>query len=150
MTLEQRLTELGIELPQVSTPMANYVGAQVDGDVVYLSGHIARRDGAPFAGRVGADVDTDVARLAARDVAIDMLATLQQAVGLDAIKKVLKICGYIRSAPGFDQQPAVLNGASDLLVEVFGEAVGKHARAAVGVSELPGGAVLEIDGVFRI
>ena len=150
MSIAARLRELNIDLPPATKPVANYTTALVDSDHLYLSGHVARENGAIAAGRVGDDVNIEAAVAMARAVAIDMLSTIDNAVGLDAVRKVVRVGGYIRSAPDFRDQPTVLNGASDLLVEVFGAEIGVHSRAAVGVSELPGGAILEIDGIVRI
>jgi len=150
MSVAERLRELGVELPPPTKPIANYTSALVDGDHLYVSGHVARRNGVIAVGRVGDDATTAQAAEMARAVAIDMLSTIEDTVGLDSVRKIVRIAGYIRSAPDFRDQPAVLNGASDLLVEVFGSEVGMHSRAAVGVSELPGGAILEIDAIVRI
>jgi enamine deaminase RidA (YjgF/YER057c/UK114 family) len=150
MSIAGRLQELGIELPPAATPIANYTTALVDSGYVYLSGHVPRKNGVIVSGLVGAGVETADAAAIARTVAVDMLSSIAAAGKLESVAKVVRITGYIRSAPGFGDQPVVLNGASDLLVDVFGPGIGTHTRAAVGVSELPGGAVLEIDGVFRI
>jgi enamine deaminase RidA (YjgF/YER057c/UK114 family) len=150
MSVAERLHELGIELPPPTKPIANYTSALVDGDHLYISGHVSRRNGVIVTGRVGDDVTTPVAVEMARAVAIDMLSTIEDTVGLDAVRKIVRIGGYIRSAPDFRDQPTVLNGASDLLVELFGSDIGVHSRAAVGVSELPAGAILELDGIVRI
>ena len=150
MTIGARLAELNIELPPATSPIANYTTALQDGDLLYLSGHVCRRDGAIVSGRAGDDVSVDIARELARSVAIDILSTIEAAAGLNRVRKIVRIAGYIRSAPGFGEQPAVLNGASDLMVEVFGPDIGTHSRSAIGVSELPGGAVVEIDAIVRI
>lgn len=150
MSIAERLHDLGIELPPSTKPIATYTSALVDGHHLYLSGHVSRRNGVIATGRVGADVTTAAAAEMARAVALDVLSTIEDTVGLEQVRKVVKIAGYIRSAPDFRDQSVVLNGASDLLVEVFGPEIGMHTRASVGVSELPGGAILEIDGIVRI
>ena len=148
--LRSRLADLNLELPPPGSAMGSYVLGRRHGAVLYLSGHVARRGGSLVTGRVGAEIDLETARELARGVALDLLATAASTVGgTEQVSGVLKILGLVRSASGFDQQPAVINGASDLLVEVFGEA-GRHARSAVGVSELPGGAALEIEAIFAI
>jgi enamine deaminase RidA (YjgF/YER057c/UK114 family) len=150
MTVSQRLAELGIALPQPAAALGSYLPARRAGDLLHLSGHLAKRDGQVVTGRVGAEVDVDTARELARQVALDLVATAAEAAGgVDGLAGVVKLVGLVRSAPGFDRQPAVLNGASDQLVEIFG-AAGRHARSAIGVSELPMGAALEIEAVFSL
>jgi enamine deaminase RidA (YjgF/YER057c/UK114 family) len=150
MTVSQRLAELGVTLPPPATPLGSYVPARRAGDLLYLSGHLATRAGDVVTGRVGAEVDVDTAREMARQLALDLIATAAEAAGgVDGLAGVVTLVGLVRSAPGFDRQPAVLNGASDRLVEIFG-AAGRHARTAVGVSELPLGAVLEISAIFAL
>lgn len=150
MTVSRRLTELGITLPAATVPLGSYVPARRAGDLLHLSGHLAKRGGEVVAGRVGAEIDVETARELARQVALDLVATAAEAAGgVDRLAGVVKLVGLVRSAPGFDRQPAVLNGASDQLVEIFGEE-GRHARTAMGVSELPMGAVLEIEAVFAL
>ena len=150
MTAGRRLAELGISLPRAATPLGSYVPARRGGHLLHLSGHLAKRDGAVVTGRVGAEIDVETGRGLARQVALDLIATAAEAAGgVDALAGVVKLAGFVRSAPGFDQQPAVINGASDLLVEIFGEP-GRHARSAIGVSELPMGAVIEIEAIFEL
>ena len=150
MTASRRLAELGISLPGVTAPLGSYVPARRAGQLLHLSGHLAKRDGAVVAGRVGAEIDVETARGLARQVALDLVATAAEAAGgVDALAGVVKLVGLVRSAPGFDQQPAVINGASDQLVEIFGEP-GRHARSAIGVSELPMGAAIEIEAIFEL
>ena len=133
--LSRRLAELGIRLPEPAAPVGSYVPARRSGDRLYVSGHLPRRDGQVVTGRVGADVDVPAARELARQVALGMIATAAAAAGgVNGLSGVIKVTGMVRSAPGFDQQPAVINGASDCLVEIFGEA-GRHARSAIGASE---------------
>jgi enamine deaminase RidA (YjgF/YER057c/UK114 family) len=150
VTTSRRLAELGISLPQVTVPLGSYVPARRAGHLLHLSGHLAKRDRTVVTGRVGAEIDVETARGLARQIALDLVATAAEAAGgVDALAGVIKLVGLVRSAPGFDQQPAVINGASDLLVEIFGEA-GRHARSAIGVSELPMGAAIEIEAVFEL
>jgi len=150
VTVSQRLTELGIALPPPTTPIGSYVPARRSGSLLYLSGHLAKKAGNVVTGHVGAEVDLETARELARQVAIDLVATAAGAAGgVDRLSGVVKLLGLVRSAPGFDKQPAVMNGASDLLVEIFGEA-GRHARSAIGVSELPMGAALEVEAIFEL
>ncbi len=148
--LSDRLAALGLTLPQAQTPLASYVMARQAAGLLYTSGHVSRTEGAVTRGVVGADVDAAAAQQMARAVALDLLASAAAAVGsLDRITGVLRVTGYVRSAAGFDGQPAVINGASDLFVELFGES-GRHARSAIGVSELPLGAALEIEAIFEV
>jgi enamine deaminase RidA (YjgF/YER057c/UK114 family) len=144
VTASRRLAELGISLPQVTAPLGSYVPARRAGHLLHLSGHLAKRDGAVVTGRVGAEIDVETAaRGLARQVALDLVATAAAAAGgVDALAGVIKLVGFVRSAPGFD-------GASDLLVEIAGEA-GRHARSAIGVSELPMGAAIEIEAIFEL
>lgn len=149
-TLSARLVAAGLALPPAQAPLASYVPARRHGDLLFLSGHVARRDGAVVAGVVGADVDVSTAVQLAREVALDLLASAAAATGsVDAVVGVVRLTAYVRSAPGFDAQPAVVNGASDLLVELLGDD-GRHARSAVGVSELPLGAALEIEAILAV
>lgn len=154
MSISQRLRELGLSLPSVARPVASYVPAVRHGDLVWTSGQLPMVDGAlPVTGVVGEGPDqvspeqaTDLARTAA----LNALAAIAAKVGnLDAVVQVVKVVGYVASAPGFTGQPGVVNGASDLLGEVFGEA-GRHARSAVGVSTLPLGAPVEIELVVAV
>ncbi len=148
--LSERLAALGLTLPPPQTPLASYVMARQAGNLLYLSGHVCRADGEVVRGIVGADVDVSRARDLARAVGLDLLATATASLGsMDRIAGVLRITGYVRSAAGFDGQPAVINGASDLFVELFSEA-GRHARSAIGVSELPLGAALEIEAILEV
>lgn len=148
--LTERLAELGLALPQAQAPLASYVLARRSGHLLYLSGHVARAEGGVVAGVVGHDVDASAAQGLARAIALDLLASAVAALGPDdSISGVVRVTGFVRSAPGFGGQPAVVNGASDLFVEVFGER-GRHARSAVGVAELPLGAAVEIEAIFEI
>ncbi len=148
--LSEQLASRGLTLPKAQAPLASYVAARRHGELLYLSGHVCRGDEGVIRGVVGTDVDAAVAQQLARTVALDLLASAAAALGsVDRIAGVVRITGYVRSAPGFDGQPAVVNGASDLFVELFGER-GRHARSAIGVSELPLGATLEIEAIFEV
>lgn len=151
MKPEQRLAELNIHLPQPPAAVANYVPVVVSGKQIWISGQVPVRDGGlgPL-GLVGSDVTVEQAVEEARWCAINILAQLQaNLTSLNAVKRIVKLQVFVASAPGFVAQPQVANGASDLMVEVFGDA-GKHARSAVGVSSLPLGVPVEIDAVAEI
>ncbi|HEY7269763.1 MAG TPA: RidA family protein [Dehalococcoidia bacterium] len=153
MSAEDNARDLGLDLAKPATPMANYVPAVRTGNLVYLSGHVppAAPDGSRPAGKVGADLDIDAAYQLARTVAVAMLASLRAEIGsLDRVTRVVKVLGMVNVTPDFTQHPRVVNGASDLLVEVFGEAIGKHARTAVGVAGLPANVPIEIEMVVEI
>jgi enamine deaminase RidA (YjgF/YER057c/UK114 family) len=149
--IEARLKELGIALPKAAAPAANYVPFVVTGNLVFVSGQLPFENGElKHKGIVGADVSVEDAVKAARLCALNLIAQVQAAVGdLDMVARVIKLGGFVASAPTFTEQPKVVNGASDLMVEVFGD-LGKHARAAVGVAALPLGVAVEVDGVFEI
>ena len=151
MSHTARLAELGIVIPEVVPPVAAYVPAVVTGRYVYTSGQLPMSDGAMIAeGLVGSDVDPEVAKDCARQSAINALAAAQSVIGsLDRVTRVVKVVGFVASAPGFTGQPAVINGASELLLEVFGEA-GRHARSAVGVAGLPINAPVEVEMVLEV
>ena len=144
--IERRLQELGITLPEAAAPSFNYVPVTLHQGVAYVSGQMPKIDGeVRVTGKVGAEVDVETAREQARVCILQGLACLRDALGsLDGIERILKITGYVASAPGFNAQPKIIDAASDLLVEIFGEA-GRHARAAVGVAELPRNACVEIE-----
>lgn len=148
---EERLKELGLELPEATAPFAAYVPAVRTGNLVYLAGQGPMRDGAiAYSGKVGAEVDIDQAKDAARLACLSGLAALKAEIGdLANVTRVVKLTVFVNSAPGFDQQPVVANGASELLQEVFGDA-GKHARSAVGTSELPFGIAVEVEFIFEV
>ena len=141
MSIAQRLQDLGIELPTVATPAAAYVPFVRSGDLVFLSGHIARKDGKPWVGQLGAGMATAEGALAARAVAVDLMGTLQAATGgdLERVRRIVKVMSLVNSAPGYTEHHLVTNGCSELLGEVFGDK-GKHARSAFGVAQLPLGA----------
>jgi enamine deaminase RidA (YjgF/YER057c/UK114 family) len=147
MSPEARLAELGIELPPSPSALGNYLRAKRHGDLVFLSGAgpIDPATGAAIRGKVGADLDVAQAYDAARLTGLHLLAALSAELGsLDAVESIVRVFGMVNGAPGFTEQPAVVDGCSDFLVEVFGDA-GRHARAAVGVAELPLGIAVEIE-----
>lgn len=150
----RRLAELGIELPAVVPPLASYVPAVQTGNLVYTAGQLPMRDGELIAhGKVseGAEgvVKPDEAKLAARQCALNALAAINSLVGIDSVVRVVKVVGFVASAQGFSGQPGVINGASDVIGEIFGDA-GRHARSAVGVSELPLGAPVEVELIVEV
>jgi enamine deaminase RidA (YjgF/YER057c/UK114 family) len=149
--VEDRLRELGLELPEPPPPVANYVGAVRTGNLVFVSGHGPREAGGwSTVGTLGVDVDVETGYRAARVVMLNALASLKAEIGdLERVRRIVKLLGMVRSAPGFGDQPKVVNGASDLLVEVFGER-GRHARSAVGMAALPGGIAVEIEMIVEI
>lgn len=148
--IAERLAELGIVLPPVFTPAANYVGCVVDGGVVHVSGHGPWDGSSTIRGKVGRDLTLEQGRAAARITALSILATLQAELGsLDRIERIIKVLGMVNVAPGFDMTPPVIDGCSGLLVEVFGDA-GRHARSAVGLAELPYGIAVEIELIARV
>ncbi len=145
-----RLTELGIELPEVVKPLAAYVPAVRAGNLVYTAGQLPMVTGElTVTGKVGSDVTPEVGKTLARVCALNALAAVDSLVGIDAVARVVKVVGFVASAPGFNGQPGVVNGASDLFGEVFGEA-GAHARSAVGVSELPLNAPVEVELIVEV
>lgn len=150
MSIDARLKELGIVLPDAPKPVANYVPAVRTGNLVYISGQVSAAGGEAVKGRLGADVSLEDGQQAARLCALAILAQVSAAVGsLEKVKRVVKLGGFVACTPEFDQHPAVINGASDLMVEVFGEK-GKHSRFAVGVASLPLGFAVEIDAVVEV
>ena len=150
MTNSARLAELGITLPAVAKPLAAYVPAVRTGDLVYTSGQLPLQSGdLTHIGKVGAEVPPEQGKVAARTCALNALAVIDALVGIDAVVRVVKVVGFVASAPGFNGQPAVVNGASEFLGEVFGEA-GSHARSAVGVSELPLDAPVEVELIVEV
>ncbi|MFD1814726.1 RidA family protein [Rhodococcus gannanensis] len=145
-----RLAELGVELPPVAAPVAAYVPAVRTGNLVYTSGQLPFEDGAlPVVGKVGDSVDADTAKAAARTCALNALAAIDALVGLDSVVRIVKVVGFVASADGFTGQPGVINGASEFLGEVFGDA-GVHARSAVGVAELPLAAPVEVELIVEV
>ncbi|PRC46363.1 LysR family transcriptional regulator, partial [Mycobacterium sp. ITM-2017-0098] len=145
MTWSTRLSELGIELPQVVAPLAAYVPAVRTGNLVYTAGQLPISGGELLAtGKVGAEVSAEEATTLARQCGLNALAAIDALVGIDSVVKIVKVVGFVASAPEFGGQPRVINGASELFGEVFGDA-GAHARSAVGVSELPRNAPVEVE-----
>lgn len=150
MSVYDRLKALGIELPPVAIPAAAYVPFVRSGNLVFLSGHIAKREGKPWVGQLGADIDTATGKQAARAVAIDLLGTLHAAVGdLNKVERIVKVMSLVNSTPAFIEQHLVTNGCSELLAEVFGDK-GKHARSAFGVAQVPLGACVEIELIAQV
>jgi enamine deaminase RidA (YjgF/YER057c/UK114 family) len=151
MTVAQRLADLGITLPEVAVPAAAYVPFTRTGNLVFLSGHIARRDGKPWVGQLGREIGTAEGQAAARAIAIDLLGTLQAAVGdLERVRRIVKVMSLVNSVPTFTEQHLVTNGCSELLVQVFGADVGAHARSAFGVAQIPMGACVEIEMIAEV
>ncbi|PLP96408.1 RidA family protein [Cupriavidus pauculus] len=150
MSVYDTLAKLGVELPTAGAPAAAYVMAATTGNTVFLSGHIARRDGKPWAGKLGKDIDTATGQQAARAIAIDLLATLHGHIGdLNRVKRIVKVMSLVNSTQEFTEQHLVTNGCSEFLVEIFGEK-GKHARSAFGVAQIPLGACVEIEMIVEI
>lgn len=146
----ERLKNLGIELPPVAAPAAAYLPFVRSGNLVFLSGHIAKKDGKVWAGQLGRDVDTATGKLAARAIAIDLMGTLQAAVGdLGKVRRIVKLMSLVNSTSDFTEQHLVTNGASELFAEVFG-ASGAHARSAFGVAQIPMGACVEIELIAEV
>lgn len=150
MSVYDRLKSLGIELPPVAVPAAAYVPFVRSGSLVFLSGHIAKRDGKPWVGQLGKDTDTATGKQAARAIAIDLLGTLNAAVGdLNKVVRIVKVMSLVNSTPDYTEQHLVTNGCSELLAEVFGPA-GSHARSAFGVAQIPLGACVEIELIAEV
>ena len=151
MKAEARLKEMGIELPPATTPVANYVSAVRTGNLVFLSGHgPLRDDGTMITGKLGAELGPEEGYAGARQVALVLLSSLKAEIGdLDKVKRVVKLLGMVNCTPDFFDQPKVINGASDLLVEVLGDK-GKHARSAVGMTALPMNICVEIEMIVEV
>lgn len=150
--IESRLQELGIELPEAAAPAANYIPYVVSGNLVFVAGQITLKNGKiEYTGKVGDDLSVDDGYQAARLCGLNLLAQAKAAAGgdLDKIKRVVKLGGFVNSGPDFSNQPEVINGASDLMVDVFGDN-GKHARFAVSAGSLPRNVAVEIDGIFEL
>jgi enamine deaminase RidA (YjgF/YER057c/UK114 family) len=150
--VDARLAELGIEVPEAAAPVANYVGYVQSGNLVFVSGQVTLVDGAfKFQGKVGAEFSVEEGQEAARICAINIIAQLKAACGgdLDRVRRIVKLGGFVNSTPEFTDQPKVINGASDLMVAVFGDA-GKHTRAAVSAGALPLGVAVEVDAIAEI
>ena len=153
MGAEARMKERNITLPAPPSPMANYVGAVRVGNLLFCSGHgPIRSDGKPMAqGKLGRELSVEQGYQVAREVGLNLLATTRASLGsLDKVRRVVKVLGMVNSAEGFGDQPKVINGFSDLMVEVFGEAIGKHARSAVGMGGLPVNIPVEIEMVLEV
>ena len=151
MTIAARLQALGIELPPLAVPAAAYLPFVQTGSLVFISGHIAKKDGKPWVGQLGLTMTTDEGKAAARAIAIDLMGTLQAAAGgdLSRVKRIVKVMSLVNSTPTFTEQHLVTNGCSELLGEVFGDA-GKHARSAFGVAQIPMGACVEIELIAEL
>ena len=151
MTPQQRLQELGITLPPVAIPAAAYVPFVRSGNLVFISGHIAKHNGKAWVGQLGLTMATEEGKAAARAVAIDLMGTLQAAVGdLAKVRRIVKVLSLVNSTATFTEQHLVTNGCSELLGQVFGAEVGAHARSAFGVAQLPMGACVEIELIAEI
>ena len=150
MSVYEKLKALNISLPEVTQPVAAFVPFVRSGNLLFVSGHIAKIDGKPWVGQLGRELSTEQGKDAARGVAIDLLGTLHGALGdLEKVRRILKLLVLVNSDPSFTEQHLVANGASELLVEVFGDE-GKHARAAFGVAQIPFGSCVEIDLVAEV
>ncbi|MGX7002534.1 RidA family protein [Caballeronia sordidicola] len=150
LNVYDKLKELGIELPTAGAPAAAYVMSAQSGNTVYLSGHIAKKDGKVWAGKLGATLTTEEGRAAARSIAIDLIATLHAHVGdLNRVTRIVKVMSLVNSTFEFTEQHLVTNGASELIADIFGEA-GKHARSAFGVAQIPLGACVEIELIAEV
>ena len=151
MSVYDRLSALQITLPPVAVPAAAYVPFVRSGNLVFLSGHIAKQDGKPWVGQLGKNIDTATGKAAARASAIDLLGTLHAAVGdLNKVTRIVKLMSLVNSTPDYTEQHLVTNGASELIAEVFGAEVGSHARSAFGVAQIPLGACVEIEMIAEL
>lgn len=151
MSIQDRLDQLGITLPAVAVPAAAYVPFVQTGKLVFISGHIAKRDAKPWVGQLGLTMSTAEGQSAARAIAIDLLGTLAVAAnGLDNVARIVKVMSLVNSTPTYTEQHLVTNGASELFVEVFGAEIGAHARSAFGVAQIPLGACVEIELIAEL
>lgn len=151
MSVYDQLKQLGIELPPVAVPAAAYVPFTRTGNLVFLSGHIAKKDGKPWVGQLGVNIGTEEGQAAARAIAIDLLGTLHAAVGdLNKVTRIVKVLSLVNSAPTYTEQHLVTNGASELFAQVFGAEKGAHARSAFGVAQIPLGACVEIELIAEV
>jgi enamine deaminase RidA (YjgF/YER057c/UK114 family) len=149
-TIDAKLQQLGITLPALAAPAAAYLPYVRSGNLLFVSGHISKRDGAVLTGQLGASLDTAQGKAAARAVAIDLMGTLQAATGdLSRVKRIVKLLGLVNSTATYTEQHLVINGASELFGEVFGD-IGQHARSAFGVAQLPMGAAVEIELIVEV
>ena len=150
MSVYDQLKALNIELPPVATPAAAYVPFLRTGNLVFLSGHIAKKDGKPWVGQLGKNLSTEEGKAAARAIAIDLMGTLHAAVGdLNKVRRIVKLMSLVNSTPDYTEQHLVTNGASELFGQVFGEK-GTHARSAFGVAQIPLGACVEIELIAEV
>ncbi len=150
-TIAERLQALDITLPPVAVPAAAYVPYVRTGNLVFISGHIAKREGKAWVGQLGTNMDTETGKAAARAIAIDLMGTLQAAVGdLAKVQRIVKVLSLVNSAPTYTEHHLVTNGCSELLGAVFGPEVGAHARSAFGVAQLPQGACVEIELIAEV
>jgi enamine deaminase RidA (YjgF/YER057c/UK114 family) len=150
MSVYERLKARNITLPQVDSPVAAFVPFVRTGNLIFISGHIAKKDGKPWTGKLGAELTTAEGKQAAQSIAIDLLTTLQAAVGdLDKIRRIVKLLVLVNSTPSFTEQHLVANGASELLVDVLGER-GPHARSAFGIAQIPLGSCVEIELIAEV
>ena len=151
MSVYDKLLQLGVTLPPAAVPAAAYVPFVQTGNLVFLSGHIARRDGKPWVGQLGTNMSADEGHRAARAIAVDLLGTLHAAVGdLNKVTRIVKVMGLVNSTASFTEQHLVTNGASELLAEVFGADKGSHARSAFGAAQIPLGACVEIELIAEV
>ena len=151
MTIAARLQALGIELPPLAIPAAAYLPFVQTGSLVFISGHIAKKDGKPWVGQLGLTMTTEEGKAAARAIAVDLMGTLQAAAGgdLSRVRRIVKVMSLVNSTSTFTEQHLVTNGCSELLGEIFGDA-GKHARSAFGVAQIPMGACVEIELIAEL
>ncbi len=151
MSVNDKLKELGITLPTLATPAAAYVMYVQTGNLIFISGHIAKKDGKPWVGQLGKNMETEEGKQAARAIAIDLMGTLQAAVGgdLGKVKRIVKLMSLVNSTPDFTEQHLVTNGCSELIAQVFGDK-GAHARSAFGVAQIPTGACVEIEMIAEV
>jgi len=150
MSVYDKLKELNITLPQVTTPAASYIPFVRTGNLVFIAGHIAKKDGKPWVGQLGKEITVEQGKEAARNIAVDLMGTLQAAVGdLNKIRRIVKLMVLVNSAPTFTEQHLVADGASNLLGQIFGEN-GKHARSSFGVAQIPLGSCVEIDVIAEV
>jgi enamine deaminase RidA (YjgF/YER057c/UK114 family) len=150
MSVYERLRKLNITLPELTAPAAAYIPFTRTGNILFVAGHIAKKDGKPWVGQLGRETTTEQGKEAARGVAIELMGTLQAAVGdLNKVRRIVKLLVLVNSTPTFTEQHLVANGASELFVQVFGE-IGKHARSSFGVAQIPLGSCVEIDMIAEV
>jgi enamine deaminase RidA (YjgF/YER057c/UK114 family) len=150
MSVYEKLSELKISLPEVTPPAAAYIPFVRTGNIVFVSGHIAKKDGKPWAGQLGRELTAEQGKEAARGIAIDLMGTLQAALGdLNKVRRIVKLMVLVNSTPSFTEQHLVANGASELFAQVFGE-MGRHARSAFGVAQIPLGSCVEIELIAEV